>query len=187
VYPVTTRKLSTAEDRREHVLETAMAAFADRGFHGTSTERVAKAAGISHAYLHKLFPTKSDLAVAVTDRSFERTHKTFAEAAIRAADQGDDVLDAMGIAYAQLVSDPSMLLVQLHAHTAAVTDPEVRKAVRRGFAKLYDLVAQASLASDDEIKTWFAHGMLINVLMAMGADTVHEPWAHALTGPTDFR
>jgi AcrR family transcriptional regulator len=180
--PVTTRRLSTADARREQVLETAMAVFADRGFNGTSTAAVAKAAGISHAYLFKLFPTKSDLAAAVAERCFQRTYATFRDAAERAQRDGEEVLPAIGLAYAQLVSDPETLLVQLHSFTAAVTDPAVREAVRSGFAELYELVARASQASDEDVRAWFARGMLINVLMAMGADGVDAAWARALTG-----
>src|SRR5262245_48327154 len=98
-----------------------MAVFADRGFHGTSTQSVATAAGISQAYLFKLFPTKADLAVAVAERCFAKTYDTFADAARRAKASGEEILPAMGLAYAQLVSDPSTLLVQQHAFAASVT------------------------------------------------------------------
>jgi hypothetical protein len=59
----------------------------------------------------------------------------------------------------------------------------VREAVRRGFAALYEFVARRSLASDDQVRAWFAQGMLLNVLAAMGAHEVDAPWAHALLGP----
>jgi AcrR family transcriptional regulator len=174
------RQLSTADQRRDEVLAAAMGVFADRGFHGTSTAAVAKAVGISHAYLFKLFPTKSELAAAVAERCFQKTHATFRAAAERAKRDGEDVLPAIGTAYAELVSDPESLLIQLHSFAAAVTDPAVREQVRSGFARLYELVSHESGAGDDEVQAWFAHGMLINVLFAMGAEQVAEPWAKAL-------
>ena len=48
----------SAEERREMVLEAAVAGFAVRGMAGTSTEDVARSAGISQPYLFRLFPTK---------------------------------------------------------------------------------------------------------------------------------
>ena len=51
-----------------------MSAFAERGFLGTPTTEIAKAAGISQAYLFRLFPTKSDLVLAV-DRALQRAHQ----------------------------------------------------------------------------------------------------------------
>src|SRR3954468_2485467 len=174
------KQLSTADQRREDVLEVAMGVFADRGFHGTSTAEVARAAGISHAYLFKLFPTKSELAIAVAERCFEHTYATFSDAGERARRDGEEVLPAIGTAYAELISDRETLLVQLHSFTAAAADPAVRDAVRGGFARLYELVSGESGASDEEVQGFFAHGMLINVLFAIGADQLGEPWAKAL-------
>jgi AcrR family transcriptional regulator len=182
---VNARTLSTAEDRRETLVEAAVRAFAERGFHGTPTTEVAKAAGISQAYLFRLFPTKGDLYVAAVQRCFERTLATFRAAAEAARASGEEVLPAMGHAYAGLVADRYALLGQLQAHAAAVDDPAVRAAVRRGFAELYEFVARASLASDDEVRAWFATGMLLNVLAAMDAFSVDEPWARALVGTPD--
>src|SRR4051795_2913480 len=175
---MTPRTLSTAEERRETLVEAAVRVFAERGFHGTPTTEVAKAAGISQAYLFRLFPTKGELYVAAVGRCFERTLAVFKAAA--AGVTGEAALEAMGKAYAELLADRTALLGQLQAHAAAVNDPVVRDAVRRGFAELYEFVAGVSLASDEEIQAWFAHGMLLNVMAAMDAQNVDEPWARAL-------
>ena len=66
--------------------------------------------------------------------------------------------------------------------TNTATDPTVRDAVRHGFSHLYALVSGLSGASDEDVRTWFAMGMLINVLMAIDAPAVEEPWAKALVG-----
>jgi AcrR family transcriptional regulator len=176
----TTRTLSTAEERRETILETAGKVFAARGFHGTPTTEIAKAAGISQAYLFRLFPTKLALFVALVDRCFERTAATFREAAARGRATGQSPLAAMGDAYnAMVTGDRDALLLQLQAH-AATTEPEVREAVRRGFRSLYEIAAGESGATEPEIQQWFAHGMLMNVLAAMRADELDEPWAATL-------
>ena len=86
----------------------------------------------------------------------------------------------MGAAYGELLRDRDALLLQLQTHAAA-DDPEVREAVRRGFRGLYELVARRSGATDAELQRWFAHGMLMNVVAAMRADELDEPWARALT------
>jgi AcrR family transcriptional regulator len=74
----------TAEERRAVVLEAAMTVFGVRGFLGTSTMDVAEAAGISHAYLFRLFPKKVDLVLAVVHRSNQRMYDTFAKVAAQA-------------------------------------------------------------------------------------------------------
>ena len=51
----------SAAERREMVLEAAVVEFAVHGLAGTSTENVARRAGISQPYLFRLFPTKKAL------------------------------------------------------------------------------------------------------------------------------
>ena len=134
----TKRTLSTAEERREAVLEAGMSVFAERGFLGTPTTEVAKAAGISQAYLFRLFPTKSDLVLAVVRRSNERIRDAFVKAAAQARAAGADgqgIMEAMGEAYGELLEDRSMLMTQIHQHAAAASMPEVAEASREWFAR----------------------------------------------------
>ena len=73
----------SAAERREMVLEAAVADFAVHGLAGTSTENVARRAGISQPYLFRLFPTKKTLFLALIDRCFSRVQETFVAAAGR--------------------------------------------------------------------------------------------------------
>src|SRR5436190_15374245 len=92
----------SAEERREAVVEAAMAEFAVGGLHGTSTDAIAKRAGISQPYLFKLFGTKKDLFLATIELCFHRTRETFLRAA---AAPNRDVLEAMGEAYVEMLRD----------------------------------------------------------------------------------
>ena len=177
--PPTTRRLSTAEERREVVLGVAENGFAARGVHGTPTADIARAAGISHAYLFRLFPTKSELFLALVRRSNERVLAVFADAAQRAKAAGEDVLPAMGRAYIELLGDRDRLLVQLQAH-AACDDTAVRDEMRRGFADLLELIERESGAGPEAVRSFFAEGMLLNVLAALRADEVDDHWAKVL-------
>ena len=51
-------------------MRAAMQEFARRGYYGTPTTDVAKGAGISQAYLFRLFPTKEELFVACVERTY---------------------------------------------------------------------------------------------------------------------
>ncbi len=177
-----TRRLSTADARRDAVLEAAEHVFAARGLHGTPTMEIARAAGISQAYLFRLFPTKAELFTALVRRCNERVHDTFAAAAARAKAEGEPVLRAMGTAYRGLLGDRELLLVQLHAH-AACDDPDIREQMRAGFARLVELVERESGASAEQVAQFFARGMLLNVLAAMDAEQVDEHWARVLLTP----
>ena len=80
-----TRELSTAQSRRASVLRTAVGAFARRGYFATTTTEVATAAGISQAYIYRLFPNKEALFVAVVDACFTRVRECFERAAAEAS------------------------------------------------------------------------------------------------------
>ncbi len=133
-----------AGERREAVLAAAVTEFAARGLAGTSTEDVARRAGISQPYLFRLFPTKKALFLALVDRCFRQVAAAFEAAA---ADRvGEDALDAMADAYHQLLQDRTLLLLQLQAY-AACDDPEIRDATRTGFKQLWALVGAAERAA----------------------------------------
>lgn len=126
------RQLSTAEERRETVLRTAIGAFASRGYFGTTTTEVGKAAGISQAYVYRLFPNKESLFVAVVEHCFTLVRGSLERGAAQAGGSAPEAaLHAMGEAYAKLISDNDVMLVQLHAQAAAVSEPAIREAVRR--------------------------------------------------------
>jgi AcrR family transcriptional regulator len=176
----TKRTLSTAEERREAVLEAGMSVFAEKGFLGTPTTEVAKAAGISQAYLFRLFPTKTDLVLAVVARSNQRIEETFLKAAAQARATGTDPKETMGEAYGELLEDRSMLMTQIHGFAAAASMPEVAEISRAFFAELYELVERETGLGPDDIHQFFATGMLLNVMAAIGATDDHGPWARTL-------
>ena len=163
-----------AGERRETVLAAAVAEFAARGLAGTSTEHVARVAGISQPYLFRLFPTKKALFLALVDRCFRQVAAAFEAAA---ADRvGEDALDAMAGAYHQLLKDRTLLLLQMQAY-AACDDPEIRDATRTGFRELWFLAERLSGVPYERIVTFFATGMLLNVAAAMDLPAVDERWA----------
>src|SRR3954464_3500422 len=168
----------TGDERREAVLHVAIAEFARPGLHGTSTEKIAAGAGISHPYLFRLYRTKKALFLACLERCHERLHETFTRAA-ETAGEGDR-LGAMGKAYVELLADREMLLLQLQGY-AACDDDDVRATSSTGYAELWALVERLSGAAEEEVRAFFATGMLLNVAAAMELPQIAgEPgWALA--------
>lgn len=169
----------TADERRAEIVEAAVRAFASGGFAGTSTEEIARLAGVSQPYLFRLFGTKRELFLAAVERVFDRVASAFEEAARRpavAAPAGmSPVLASLGLAYHQLLRDRSLLRLQLHAY-AACDDPEVRAYVRRRYAELVHLVAQLSGVPAAFLADFFAQGMLLNVAAAMDLADPEVAW-----------
>ena len=173
------RVLSTADERREEILRAAMKVMGTRGLYGTPTLEIAHAAGLSQAYLFRLFPTKLGLFLAVVERSFQQIHDDLERAGRGAPAAGEPALMAMAAAYTALVEDPGILLVQLQAQAAA-GEPEVRDALRRGFAGLLGMTERVSGASPRRIQQFFARGMLCNVSAAMQIYGLDQHWAQVL-------
>ena len=57
----------TGDKRREQILQTAVNLFSQRGFKGTTTKEIARAAGVSEAMVFRHFATKDELYGAILD------------------------------------------------------------------------------------------------------------------------
>lgn len=159
---------STAEERREDVLQAALIEFAEGGLDGTSTDAIARRAGISQPYLFRLYPTKKALFVAAVERTFHRVCEAFQERAKGLS--GLEAKEALGDAYMTLLRDQTFLRLQLQAYAAACADDDVREATRRGFGRLWDEVVVLTGMDPETSREFMAYGMLLNVAAAMGLD-----------------
>jgi AcrR family transcriptional regulator len=159
-----TRRKS-AEERREDILAVAIEHFGRTGYHGTSTEAIARDAGISQPYLFRLFHTKKELFLACDDRACEKIVYAFRRAA-EAAEPGHK-LEAMGAAYeTELLPDRHALFMLMQGYVA-VSDPEIRDHVRRKYGEVISVVSELSGAPPDEVWRFFAYGMHLNIVAAM--------------------
>jgi AcrR family transcriptional regulator len=183
--PDSTRTRKSADERRAEIVALAMEQFAQGGYRGTSTEAIARAAGISQPYLFRLFKTKRELFLAcheLCDRRIVDTFRTAAEGVPQA-----DVLPAMGKAYVELLQDRTMLLFQMQSY-AACADPVIQESVRAGYGEIVREVTRLSGAEPQRIWQFFAHGMLLNVVASLDlaaiADT--DEWACAWSTPLEL-
>src|SRR5215469_12266934 len=119
-----TQRMSGA-DRRQQVLRIAAEEFASSGLHGTSAEDIARQAGITQAYVFRMFGTKKALFLEVVTAAFDRVTDGMRKAA--AGQTGLDALVAMGRVYHDLLADTDALLLQLQGY-AACGDDDVRDA-----------------------------------------------------------
>ena len=56
-----TRRRLTAEERRSAILDAALTAFSQKGYHATSLDDIAGEAGVSTALIYELFASKQEL------------------------------------------------------------------------------------------------------------------------------
>jgi AcrR family transcriptional regulator len=173
---VATTERKSKDERREDILDAAIAEFAAKGLHGASTDEIARLAGISQPYVFRLFGTKKDLYLAVISRCFRQTLEIFQRAA--EGKRGAEALYAIGAAYGELLgSDRVYLRAQMQAY-AACEDPEICAVVRAGYGDLVNYVQRVSGAGSEELASFFSGGMFMNVLSSMDASA--EDWGRRL-------
>lgn len=176
----TRTNLSDADTRREAIVEAALMAFADAGFAATPVTAVAVKAGISQAYVFKLYPTKEELFVAAVERCFTRIEEVLERSAqtVTSGDP-DEILYAMGDGYAGLIADRKMLMIQVHAQSASDV-PAIRDVLRAGLRRIVSYVKQRSGASDEAVQRFIAFGQLCHLITTADIYDLGEDWAKIL-------
>jgi AcrR family transcriptional regulator len=157
------------EERRELVLAAATRAFARSGYAGTSTDAVAREAGVSQPYVVRIFGTKLELFLEVFARSTRRIGEAFEEVLAQGPFDPEDDADweRLGMAYTTLLADRDFLLVMMHGFSAGSV-PEIGATAREGMAGIFEILKRTG-GTDEQARDFVAHGMLLNVMLAMRA------------------
>jgi AcrR family transcriptional regulator len=169
-----TRTRLTAAERSEQLIDAAVTAFSLGGYAGTTTDQVARLAGVSQPYVIRIFHTKQELFIAAVGRACDKI-----EAIWRAAAEEEPTLKNLGMAYDALLADRELITLLLHGFTASA-EPAIGEPVRAGFGLLYDTVRELTGCTAQEARDFFGIGMLLTCLGAMrvvGPDAVDpQPW-----------
>ena len=75
------RKRLSAEKRRSAILDAALAVFSGNGYHASSIDEIAQAAGISKALIYEHFPSKRELHVSLLERHVQEIVERLAASA----------------------------------------------------------------------------------------------------------
>jgi AcrR family transcriptional regulator len=159
------RRLSR-QARIDQILDAAIGVVAADGFVGATTDAVARAAGISQAYVVRMFDGKAGLLTAVFARAAARVVQ-----ALETVPPGPDADRAMRLAYINLTRDRNVLLVVLHG-LAAGADPTIGAQGRRVLADVARLYRDRTGCDVEAARRFVANLMLVNTLLAINA------WEH---------
>jgi len=135
---------SRADATRARLLEAAVAAFAAKGFHGTTTRDIAGAAGMSPAAVYVHHKSKEDLLFLISREG----HQQALDVVRRARATSDDLVDqlaAVGRGFAEFHAVHHTVARILNYELAALSDEHAAAIdeLRRGIdTELRDLVAQ---------------------------------------------
>ena len=158
-----------ADERRDLVLAAATRAFARGGYAGTSTDAVAKEAGVSQPYVVRIFGTKLELFLEVFTRATGRIGDAFADVLAEATSTRPPRSTATGwaLAYTELLADRDFLLVMMHGFTGRRV-PQIGAAAREGMGRIFEILRRGG-GTDEKIRDFIAQGMLLNVMISIRA------------------
>ncbi len=171
----------SAEARREQVLTAGTRAFARSGYAGTTTDAVAREAGVSQPYVVRMFGSKHELFLAVFGRAADRVRDAFtdvldarsAPGSPRFDPDSDEDWGELGAAYTRLLADRDFLLVMMHGF-AAGDDEAIGARARTCMGEIFE-VLRSTGCTPEKATGFIAHGMLLNVMLGMRApEHLHE-------------
>jgi AcrR family transcriptional regulator len=163
-----------AKDRRRQLLEVAAGLFAARGFRGTTTAELAKAAGITEPILYRHFDNKLDLFVTLIEEVGREVIYGW-QTALKGVDDPAKRLRVL------LAGNPAthergrgIYRVIFQAMTEAESAPEIAKPLRKHLATLHGFLKdelaslqKAGAVRKDEPATALAW-LLMNVAIGYG-------------------
>lgn len=139
----------SADERRASLLDAACRLFAGRGYHGTTTADLARAAGVTEPVLYRHFPSKRALYLACMDWSWEQVKELWAERLAAEPDPGL-WLASIGRAFVESEAErprSSPLWVQALAESPA--DPEIAAYMRTHMHEVHEYVADVVRRAQD--------------------------------------
>lgn len=114
---------------RNNILSSSITCFYELGYASTTTDNIAKQAGVSRGAMLHHFPTRFELISAAVQHLSDRWLQRFTEAETRVNEGAEHTRVAEGIdAYWELLNSPDWVVFN-ELKVAARTDPELEQAL----------------------------------------------------------
>jgi AcrR family transcriptional regulator len=120
------------EERRQQILDAAVACFGRKGFHQTTMDDIGREAGLSHGVAYRYFDSKEDIILATTrESSDERTLMLLEEALSQSEDLFHLLDTALRYWFARFErpGTAGMMKVRVQGWAEALQNPQVREQV----------------------------------------------------------
>ncbi|WP_125131239.1 TetR/AcrR family transcriptional regulator [Microbacterium sp. 10M-3C3] len=156
------RRLSS-DERRAQILSAALAVFGAKGYVGTTTDDVARAASVSQPYVVRLFGTKEKLFLEVLDDAVEQLLATFRDVLAAGA---DDLEERMGDAYIDMLRVRGLHQLLSHAFLLGA-HPVIGPAARACFLRVWRFLRDETHMDADAARAFLAEGMLLNTMIGL--------------------
>ena len=149
----------SAPERRKQLLVVAVDEFGINGYHVTTMNKLAEAAGVTKPVLYQHFPSKRDLYLAVLHDVGERLREAIARATTSASGPHERVESGFRAYFGFFANEPAAF--QVLFGDAARNDEEFAAVTHRVEQELADTIAsQITIGTDVEDRRLLAFGIV---------------------------
>lgn len=158
-----------AAERREQLLETAVRLFAERGYAGTTTAMLAKAAGVTEPIIYRHFASKKELFIAVINHASELTLSLWHQELRDAKSPAQRLRRLVAVNPMSSEAGRGVYRVIVQAMTE-IEDADILAALREHVTRIHGFVAEEVRRAQDEnmVSRAFSPDVTAWVLLHLG-------------------
>lgn len=156
-----------SEERREHIVESAMKVVAEKGFAKTRMDDVAAESGLSKGLLYWYFKSKEEIIVAISDLLFGAEFRKMENLAFEGQSARESLQDFLEIFIADLRGMLKVTPVIYEFYALAFRNATVRTAMQsylRRFVSILEPIVQRGIDSGE-----FAPGDAREITLTIGS------------------
>jgi AcrR family transcriptional regulator len=162
-----------ADQRRQQLFEVARERFAQQGFHATSMDEIAEAAGVTKPVLYQHFPSKRALYVELLEETGRQLLSTLAEATAEARSMRERVDLGFRAYFRFAVGHRSAFLFLLG--TSLRSDPEFARIVEEILDAAAETIATLiEIPATDEHRQMLANA-IVGMAESVGLKALRDP------------
>lgn len=170
--------------RRALIIDAAREVFGRFGYHGATTDNIARAAKVSQPYVVRMFGSKQNLFIEVLDETMRALMSAFRAALSGVSLTGatkEEKLDAIGAAFLSLTGRTGLHTFMMQAFVSGA-EPAIGVAARAGFLDIYRFLIEEAGLEPGSVQPFLGKGMLFSVLLGVEMPQLygHDPDASAL-------
>jgi AcrR family transcriptional regulator len=164
-----------ADQRRQQLFEVARERFAQQGFHATSMDEIAEAAGVTKPVLYQHFPSKRALYVELLEETGRQLLSTLADATARAGSLRERVELGFRAYFRFAVGNRSAFLFLLG--TSLRSDPEFARIVEEILDAAAETIATLIEIPAPDAQRQMLANAIVGMAESVGLRVLRDPGA----------
>ena len=164
-----------ADQRRQQLFAVARERFAEQGFHATSMDEIAEAAGVTKPVLYQHFPSKRALYVELLEETGRQLLTTLAEATAQAGTLRERVEIGFRAYFRFAIDDRSAFLFLLG--TSLRSDPEFARIVEEILDAAAETIATLIEIPVPEEQRLMLANAIVGMAESVGRKVLRDPAA----------